>query len=128
MTVNVNGDTANEPNETFFLNVTNVVGTGVVVVDGTGAGTIVNDDFPAVAVYTIQGSGNARRWWARSWPDRHRPGVRPRLLHQDVAGAGTPTRPTEFRLTSSAPPAAAAVGNGVQVTGTVASSSRRRIR
>lgn len=41
-TVQVNGDTANEPNKTFFVNVTNVV--NAVVVDGQGVGTIVNDD------------------------------------------------------------------------------------
>ena len=40
--VQVNGDTANEPSETFFVNVTNV--TGAIVGDGQGTGTIVNDD------------------------------------------------------------------------------------
>ncbi len=48
-TVLVNGDTANEPNETFFVNVTNV--TGAVVVDGQGLGTIVNDDpLPSLSI------------------------------------------------------------------------------
>ncbi|HZF09807.1 MAG TPA: ExeM/NucH family extracellular endonuclease [Thermoanaerobaculia bacterium] len=41
-TVLVNGDTAPEANETFFVNVTNV--TGATVADGQGQGTIVNDD------------------------------------------------------------------------------------
>ena len=41
-TVLVNGDTAPEPNETFFVNITNV--TGATVTDGQGQGTIVNDD------------------------------------------------------------------------------------
>lgn len=41
-TVQVNGDTFNEPSETFFVNVTNVV--NAVVVDGQGVGTITNDD------------------------------------------------------------------------------------
>ncbi|MBK8285195.1 MAG: hypothetical protein IPK97_10100 [Ahniella sp.] len=41
-TVQVNGDTTFEPNETFFVNVTNVV--GATVVDGQGMGTITNDD------------------------------------------------------------------------------------
>ena len=41
-TVQVNGDTLNEPSETFFINVTNVI--NAVVVDGQGVGTIVNDD------------------------------------------------------------------------------------
>jgi uncharacterized protein YhjY with autotransporter beta-barrel domain len=41
-TAQVNGDALNEPSETFFVNVTNVV--NAVVVDGQGVGTIVNDD------------------------------------------------------------------------------------
>ncbi|WP_370677708.1 Calx-beta domain-containing protein [Pleomorphomonas sp. PLEO] len=41
-TVQVNGDTLNEPNETFFVNVSNV--SGASVADAQGQGTIVNDD------------------------------------------------------------------------------------
>lgn len=40
--VQVNGDTAPETNETFFVNVANVI--GATVTDGQGQGTIVNDD------------------------------------------------------------------------------------
>lgn len=40
--VAVNGDIAVEPDETFFVNVTNV--TGATVLDGQGLGTITNDD------------------------------------------------------------------------------------
>ncbi|GMV29449.1 MAG: hypothetical protein AMXMBFR59_15740 [Rhodanobacteraceae bacterium] len=40
--VTVNGDSAIESNEQFFVNVTNV--TGATVSDGQGAGTITNDD------------------------------------------------------------------------------------
>ena len=40
--VDVNGDTAVETNETFFVNVTNV--TGATPTDAQGQGTIVNDD------------------------------------------------------------------------------------
>ena len=48
-TVQVLGDTLNEPNETFFVNVTNV--SGATVADGQGQGTIVNDDaVPALTV------------------------------------------------------------------------------
>ena len=43
-TVLVNGDTSTEPDETFSVNVTNVTGTAVSVGDGTGQGTILNDD------------------------------------------------------------------------------------
>jgi hypothetical protein len=47
-TMSVNGDTSFEPNETFFVNVTNV--TGAIVTDGQGQGTIVNDDAAAAIV------------------------------------------------------------------------------
>ncbi len=40
--VQVNGDVILEPDETFFVNVTNV--TGAVITDGQGRGTIVNDE------------------------------------------------------------------------------------
>jgi hypothetical protein len=56
----VNGDTTEEPDETFFINVTNV--TGATLGDGQGQGTIVNDDTNFCAatytpIYDIQGSG-----------------------------------------------------------------------
>jgi uncharacterized protein len=57
-TAQVNGDTTAEPNETFFVNVTNV--TGATLADGQGQGTIVTDDvcgLPFTPIYTIQGSG-----------------------------------------------------------------------
>jgi hypothetical protein len=43
----VNGDENHEPNESYFVNVTNV--TGATVVDGQGEGTIVNDDLAPTA-------------------------------------------------------------------------------
>ncbi len=57
-TVTVNGDNTIEPDETFFVNVTNVVGANVT--DGQGAGTIQHDDLPALSIDTIsafEGSG-----------------------------------------------------------------------
>jgi predicted extracellular nuclease len=56
----VNGDTTDEPDETFSVNVTNV--TGATVADGQGQGTILNDDADVCAqtyrpIYQIQGSG-----------------------------------------------------------------------
>lgn len=51
--VTVNGDATPEPDETFFVNVTNV--TGAALVDGQGQGTIVNDDGIAVTpIHDIQ--------------------------------------------------------------------------
>ncbi|HEX8284854.1 MAG TPA: lamin tail domain-containing protein [Pyrinomonadaceae bacterium] len=56
-TVNVNGDATVEPNETFFVNVINVV--GATVADGQGQGTVVNDDFTVTPIHNIQGNGAA---------------------------------------------------------------------
>jgi uncharacterized repeat protein (TIGR01451 family) len=49
--VTVHGDTAVEPDETFQVNVTNVVGADLG--DGQGAGTILNDDSPPVTTDVI---------------------------------------------------------------------------
>ncbi|WP_157572069.1 beta strand repeat-containing protein [Hydrogenophaga taeniospiralis] len=51
-TVLINGDTLNEPSETFFVNVTNVV--NAVVADAQGLGTIVNDDpLPSLSINDV---------------------------------------------------------------------------
>jgi hypothetical protein len=56
--VTVNGDTAVEPDETFFVNVTNV--TGATVADGQGIGTILHDDFPSLSINDVSlNEGNA---------------------------------------------------------------------
>jgi uncharacterized protein YjdB len=49
--VTVNGDLNIEPNETFFVNVTNV--SGATVSDGQGVGTIQNDDSPALSINDV---------------------------------------------------------------------------
>ncbi|RDB02525.1 ExeM/NucH family extracellular endonuclease [Runella aurantiaca] len=51
----VNGDETTEPNETFFVNVTNV--TGATAGDTQGQGTIQNDDIAVSKIHEIQGSG-----------------------------------------------------------------------
>ncbi|HYO99382.1 MAG TPA: Calx-beta domain-containing protein [Pyrinomonadaceae bacterium] len=48
VTVQVNGDTAFEENETFFVNLTNVM--NATVADGQGLGTITNDDAPGTTL------------------------------------------------------------------------------
>ena len=55
-----NGDTEIEPDEKFFVDVTNVV--GATRADGQGQGTILNDDVeicgdPATKIHDVQGSG-----------------------------------------------------------------------
>jgi len=48
-TVLVNGDTLNEPSETFFVNVSNI--NGATAADAQGQGTIVNDDaLPSLSI------------------------------------------------------------------------------
>ena len=44
VTVNVLGNTVVEPNETFYLNLSNAVGASIADPDSRGVGTIVNDD------------------------------------------------------------------------------------
>ncbi|MEO3998122.1 putative Ig domain-containing protein [Mesorhizobium sp. CAU 1732] len=55
VTVQILGDTLSEPNETFFVNVTNVV--GATVVDGQGVGTIVDNDTSAAPTVSWSVSG-----------------------------------------------------------------------
>src|SRR6185295_3312498 len=50
-TVNVNGDTNVETNETLLVNVSNVAGANVT--NGQGAGTIQNDDLPAISINDV---------------------------------------------------------------------------
>ncbi len=118
--VTINGDTTVEPNETFFVNVTNVMGVTPTSVQGTG--TIVNDEL--TAINQIQGSGS-----------------RSPVVGNNVTTSGivTATKNNGFFLqtpdanvdadpntsegifvfTSSAPPAAVVIGNSVNVSGTV---------
>ena len=55
----VNGDLTVEGNETFFVNVSSVVRTGVTVTDGQGQGNILNDDVALSFIHDVQGSGAA---------------------------------------------------------------------
>jgi VCBS repeat-containing protein len=64
ITVVINGDGTVEPNESFTVtlsHVVNVSGTATII-DGSGQGTIVNDDFPHLAIYEIQGEGHTSAW------------------------------------------------------------------
>ena len=52
ITVVVNGDTLNEPDETFFVNISNPV--NATIADGQGLGTIFNDDpLPALSINDV---------------------------------------------------------------------------
>jgi hypothetical protein len=60
--VTVNGDVSIEPDETFFVNVTNVAGANVT--DGQGLGTITNDDLPILSISdvppTVEGNSGTK--------------------------------------------------------------------
>jgi uncharacterized protein len=120
----VNGDITVEPNETFFVNVTNVVGASVS--DGQGLGTITNDDGATFTrIHDIQGSGAASPLAGTSVVTRGIvTGVKSNGFFLQEADATVDADPATSEgiavFTSSAPPAAAAVGNLVEVTGTVA--------
>ena len=121
-TVTVNGDTSTESNETFFVNVTNI--TGAIAGDTQGLGTITNDDVGAIAIHAIQGSGSTSPLVGLSVTTtgivtgRVSDGFFLQTPDGDV-DANTETSEGIFVFTSTAPPSAAAIGNSVNVTGTV---------
>ena len=93
----VNGDMSFEPNETFFVNVTNVSGANVT--DGQGVGTITNDDCPVAADVVISqvygGGGNSGATFTHDFIELFNRGVTPVNLtgwsvqYQSAAGTGT---------------------------------------
>ncbi len=120
--VTVNGDITSEANETFFVNVTNV--TGATVGDGQGIGTITNDDVALTPIHDIQGPGASSPIVGASVTTRGIvTGVKSNgyFIQEPDASVDADPATSEgiFVFTSSAPPAAAVVGNLVQVSGTV---------
>lgn len=120
--VTVNGDTIPEPNETFFVNVTNI--TGANAGDALGQGTINNDDVTLTLIHDIQGSGATSPLVGSSVTIRGIvTGVKSNgfFVQEEDADADANPNTSEgiFVFTSAAPPAAAAFAAQVQVTGTV---------
>jgi predicted extracellular nuclease len=95
--VTVNGDVSFEPNETFFVNLSNV--TGATILDGQGVGTISNDDCnPGADVVISQvygGGGNSGAPFTHDFIELFNQGVTPVNLtgwsvqYQSAAGTGT---------------------------------------
>ncbi|MBL8262296.1 MAG: endonuclease/exonuclease/phosphatase family protein [Xanthomonadaceae bacterium] len=119
----VNGDTTTEADETFFVNIDSV--TGAIVADGQGLGTIQNDDVSVVQIHDIQGNGLVS-------PINGAVVVTEGIVTAQkfnngfflqTADANVDADPNTsqgiFVFTSTAPPATAAVGNRVRVSGTV---------
>src|SRR5207302_11324198 len=88
ITVLVNGDHVDEPNETFTLNLSNPMNATLSV--PTGTGTILNDDTPPTVTLSLTGSpvadaGGAARVTATS------PRVYWQTVTVDLAFSGTAT-------------------------------------
>ena len=119
--ITVNGDTEVEPNETFFVNVTNV--SGATLGDGQGVGTINNDDVALTPIHDIQGPGASSPLSGSVTTRGIVTGVKSNGFFIQEPDASVDADPATSEgilvFTSSAPPAAAAVGNYVQVTGTI---------
>ena len=118
VSVTVNGDTAGEFNETFALNLSNPTGFAVLS-DSSGTGTIVNDDI--IPVYAVQGSGMTSPFAGQQVRTQ---GIVTAIdsngyYIQDANGDGnTATSDGVFIFTSTAP-TGVAIGDLIQVTGTV---------
>lgn len=118
--VTVHGDTAQEPNETFSLVVSNV--TNALVQDSTGTATILNDDFTLTSISAVQGNGAASPLVGQTVTVRGIVTGRKSngffLQTPDAQADGDPaTSEGLFIFTSSVPTVAA--GDDVAVTGTV---------
>ncbi|MEP7271367.1 MAG: S-layer homology domain-containing protein [Acidobacteriota bacterium] len=120
--VTVNGDVVIEPTETFFVNITNIV--GATAGDVQGQGTIINDDVSLTPIHSIQGSGTSSPFSGQSVATRGIvTGIKSNGYYIQEPDATNDSDPNTsegiFVFTSSAPPAAASLGNLVQTTGTV---------
>ena len=126
--VTVNGDTAFETNETFFVNLTNISATGPAVpsvADAQGQGTINNDDVQISLIHDVQGPGASSPLVGGSVTVRGLvTGRRSNgfFVQEEEADYDADPATSEGILvfTGGAPPAGAVVGALVQVTGTVA--------
>ena len=121
-TVQVNGDLSPEPNDTFFVTVTNIV--GATPGDVQGLGTIQNDDCSLTHIHDIQGSGDTSPFAGQSVTTAGIvTGVKSNGFFIQEAEADYDADPNTsegiFVFTSSAPPPAAAVGNLVTVSATI---------
>ena len=120
--VDVNGDDTTESDETFFIDLSNA--TGAQIADAQATGTIANDDVATVAISAIQGSGQLSPYDGMAVATtgivtgRKNNGFFLQTPHGEDDGSAA-TSEGLFVFTSSAPPAAAAVGNRVLVQGTV---------
>lgn len=117
--VTVNGDLTPETDEKFFVNVSTVV--GATPADTQGEGTITNDDI--TRIHDIQGAGLTSPLSGVVTTRGIVTGIRSNGFYIQEGEVDYDANPNTsegiFVFTSSAPPAAAVVGNIVTVTGTI---------
>ncbi len=122
--VQVNGDTTPEPNETFNVNITGI-SANATAGDVTGQGTINNDDVTLTSICAIQGSGNTSPFATQNVTTT---GIVTGIksgssggyyIQDDACDANPATSDGIFVFTGASPPAAAVIGNRVQVTGQI---------
>jgi predicted extracellular nuclease len=123
ISVDVVGDTATEPNETFSVVLSNPSG-GAVIGTGTGTGTIINDDVTITPIHDIQGDGDASPLAGQTVYTRGIvTGIKSNGFFIQAPDAEADADPMTsegiYVFTSSAPPASVAIGNMVLVQGTV---------
>lgn len=118
----VNGDTVQEPDENFHVLLDGA--TGAIIADGLGIGTIQNDDVSITPIHDVQGPGAASP--LATQPVTTSGIVTARKYNgfylqapEAEYDADPATSEGVFVFTSAAPPAQAAVGNRVIVSGTV---------
>jgi len=121
ITLGVRGDTIGEANDTFSLALSAPTG-GATLGTATANGTITNDDIATITIAEIQGVGHTSGFAGQSVVTN---GIVTAVdtngfwIQMAVGDGNTQTSDGIFVFTSSAPPAAAVVGNAVQVAGTV---------
>ena len=121
--ITINGDTVSEANETFFVRIT--AATGTTISDNEGLGTIQNDDVTVVSIAQVQGSGltsplNGAVVTTEGIVTAQKFNNGFFLQTADASVDADPnTSEGIFVFTSTAPPATAAIGNRIRVTGTV---------
>ncbi len=122
ITLNLQGDTVGEGNETFSVALSSATGGATLGTAVNANGTITNDDVATTTIAEIQGAGHTSSFLGQSVITT---GIVTAVdtngfwIQMAVGDGNAQTSDGIFVFTSSAPPAAAVVGNAVQVTGTV---------
>ncbi|MEA3008532.1 MAG: uncharacterized protein QOJ91_224 [Sphingomonadales bacterium] len=116
--ITVNGDTNGEFAETFSVNLSNPTGFAVLA-DASGTGTITNDDI--IPVYMVQGSGSTSPFNGQTVRTQ---GIVTAIdsngyYIQDPTGDGNAATSDGVFVFTSTAPAGVAIGDLIQVTGTV---------